>query len=181
MEFLDDRSRHPHRSRSAHHRGHRAPCVGLSRTDASRSEPSEPPSAAAAGTTATTERAAEQTPTVPEERPPLTAPTAEGRVTLTARDGKVTTVFGGSFRHRQTSRELYLQSGQQIAFNGIKSIEFTRQDRNRALVRVTLVNGAVHEDVRGARAVAAYGFSGTNNLGSFEISVSNLARITLER
>ena len=103
-----------------------------------------------------------------------------GGWTITATNGQVTTVFGRSFQHRQTSRDLYLQSGQQIAFDRIKTVEFTRQEPDRALVRITLVNGAVHEDAVNA-GLFPYGFSGTNDLGGFEISVTNLARITFER
>ena len=87
----------------------------------------------------------------------MKAPAAEGRVTITARNGQVTTVFGGSFQHRQTSRELYLQSGQQIPFDRIKTVEFTRQEPDRAIVRITLVNGAVHEDAVNA-GLFPYGF-----------------------
>jgi hypothetical protein len=89
-------------------------------------------------------------------------------------------VFGGSFQHNQTSRELYLQSGQRIPFDRIKTIEFTRQESDRALVTITLINGAVHEDAVNA-GLSPFGFHGTNDLGPFEISVSNLTQITFER
>jgi hypothetical protein len=115
-------------------------------------------------------------PPAAEERsgPPATA---DAQVTITARDGKVTTVYADSLQHRQTSRELYLLSGQRISFDRIRTIAITRQESDRARVRITLRNGAVHEDAINA-GLFPYGFSGTNDLGAFEISVSDLDQIT---
>jgi hypothetical protein len=154
--------------------------VGLSRNDAPRSEPSEPRSAATAGVTATREPKVEPTPTTAEARSLSNPSNAERQVTITPRNGQVTKVFGGSFQHNQTARELYLQSGQRIPFDRIETIEFTRQEPDRALVRITLVDGVVHEDAVSA-GLSPFGFQGTNDLGRFDISVSDLAQITFER
>ncbi len=115
-------------------------------------------------------------PPAAEERPGPPA-TADAEATIRARDGKVTTVYADSLQHRQTSRELYLLSGQRISFDRIRTIEITRQESDRARVRITLRNGAVHEDAINA-GLFPYGFSGTNDLGAFEISVSDLDQIT---
>jgi hypothetical protein len=52
-------------------------------------------------------------------------------------------VYADSLQHRQTGRVLPLLSGQSIPFDRIKTIAVTRIESDRALVDVTLMNGAV--------------------------------------
>ena len=153
--------------------------VVLSRNDSSGSPPADGGRTAAA-VKAAREPAAPPTPATAGDAPLARATRAEALVTITARNGQTTTVFAGSFQHRQTSRQLYLQSGQQVPFDRIKSIEFTRHEPDRALVTITLIDGGVHEDAVNA-GLYPYGFSGTNALGGFEISVADLARVTFDR
>jgi hypothetical protein len=105
---------------------------------------------------------------------------AEPTVTLTARDGSVTTVYGDDFRHRQTARQLHLRGGQIIAFDRISSIDVIRVSQDQARVNIKLVDGRTVEGSINA-GLYPFGFTGQNDLGPFGISVSDLARITFQR
>ncbi len=142
--------------------------------------PAEGSAPAAAATVRAERPPAESTRPAPDANPPADAPRKEATVIITAQDGSVTTVYGDSFQHRQTGRELPLLSGQSIPFDRIAAIDVTRIDSDRARVNVTLVNGAVHSGAISA-GLSPYAFTGTNDLGSFEIRVDQLARITFER
>jgi hypothetical protein len=111
---------------------------------------------------------------------PAGTPKKEAMAVITAEDGSVTSVYAGSLRHYQTGRELPLLSGQSIPFDRIRTIEVTRLESGQALVDVTLVNGTVHSGAIAA-GLSPYGFGGMNDLGSFDIRVDKLARITFER
>jgi hypothetical protein len=141
----------------------------------------------ATGTTARAERTRPESGPGPAPGSATTAsaaaaddPAKEATVVITAQDGSVTSVYGDSFQHRQTGRELPLLSGQTIPFDRIKAIDVTRIDSDRARITVTLVNGAVHSGAISA-GLSPYAFTGTNDLGSFEIRVDKLAKITFAR
>jgi hypothetical protein len=73
-----------------------------------------------------------------------------------------------------------LLSGQAIAFANIKSIEVVRLYANRAEARITLTDDRVIDASLGAGS-SIYGFSGENDLGTFNISVDALRRIVFRR
>ena len=108
------------------------------------------------------------------------APTKESTVAITAKDGQITSVYADSLRHRQTGRELHLLSGQSISFDRIRAIEVTRLLSDQADIDITLVDGALHKGSIPA-GLSPHAFTGTSDLGNFEIRVDKLARIVFER
>lgn len=160
--------------------------IGLSQQRGPEAPAEEPAPAAAATVGAerppaeSTRAARGSTRAAPDPNPPADAPRSAATVIITAQDGSVTTVYGDSFQHRQTGRELPLLSGQSIPFDRIAAIDVTRIESDRARINVTLVNGAVHSGAISA-GLSPYAFTGTNDLGSFEIRIDKLARITFER
>lgn len=155
--------------------------VGVSQSGWLRSSAAPPAAGRAEGRAAT---AVASPPDEPPGReaaaPPARDAKQEGTVVITAQDGTVTTVYADSLEHRQQGRELYMLSGQRIPFDRIRTIEVTRVDSGQARVEVTLVNGTVHSGSI-ASGLFPFAFTGTNDLGTFEIRVEHLARLTFER
>jgi len=113
------------------------------------------------------------------ESPSTPAASGDRMAVITARDGSVSSVYASSLRHHQTGRELPLLSGQSIPFDRIRTIDVTRLESDQARVDVTLVDGTVHSGALAA-GLSPYGFAGVNELGSFEIRVDELSRISFE-
>jgi hypothetical protein len=101
--------------------------------------------------------------------------TARDTVTVTSRAGDVTKLSAKSFIHNFTDKAIELTSGQRIAFEKIKAIEFlTVHPEERSVdVKITLVDGRT---VTGAM-MKDYAFTGENDLGSFRIFVQDVKQI----
>jgi hypothetical protein len=104
----------------------------------------------------------------------LPSPAAD-TVRLTSRAGEVTQLSAKTFIHNFTDKAIELTSGQTIAFEKIKAIDFltVHPDERSVDVKVTLtdgriVNGALKKD---------YAFNGESDLGPFHISVQDVKQI----
>ena len=104
----------------------------------------------------------------------------EPTVVITAENGTVTTVFADSFKHLQTAKELYLQSGQQVSLDKVKMLEVVRHYDDHASVRITLLNGSIVEGALDA-GLFPFSFVGQNDIGEFSIRVDNLKRFVFEQ
>jgi len=121
----------------------------------------------------------------PQHPNPLTIPEKQGSeqetVVVTARDGTVTTLFASNFRQlAQYDDQLHLLSGQAIALDRIKSLDVVRVLSDHLEVKVTLVDGSVLDASLGAGS-SIYGFTGENQLGTFDITDDRLKRIVFQR
>lgn len=113
--------------------------------------------------------------------PPASEPNQQGKqekaVVITAADGTVTTLYADSFRLYSGGDHLSFHSGQSIPLNRIKTIDVIRVDSEMEVkVRTTLADGRLVEGSIGPDWV-----KGSNDLGSFELSVAKLKRIAFPR
>lgn len=107
------------------------------------------------------------------------APAAKQSVTLTSRAGEVTQLSLKSFRHNYTDNAIELTSGQTIAFEKIKSINFltVNGDDHQVDVEVTLTDGRTV----GGALKTNYAFKGDSDLGPFNIFVQDVKQIVFIR
>jgi len=100
-------------------------------------------------------------------------------VTLTSRAGDVTRLSAKTFVHNYTDKAIELTSGQTIAFERIKAIDFftVHPDERSIDVKVTLTDGRV---VDGALK-KDYAFNGESDLGPFHIFVQDVKQIVFAR
>jgi hypothetical protein len=115
------------------------------------------------------------------QEPPLSAPNQKEKrgdtVVVTAKDGKVTTLYADSFRLYGGGDQLSFHGGQSIPLNRIREIDVLRVDSvTDVKVQTTLVDDQLVEGSIGPEFVR-----GSNDLGSFELSVDQLKRIVFPR
>ena len=109
-----------------------------------------------------------------------TAPHPE-MTTLTATDGTVTTVFADSLHEiAQYDKSLHLASGQTIAFDKIRRIDFIATYEDSAKVRLTLANNQTLDGSLPSGG-SIQGFHGENELGPFEIRMDRLRQVAFAR
>ncbi len=96
-------------------------------------------------------------------------------MTVTSRAGEVTNLSAKTFIHNFTEKAIELTSGQTIAFEKIKAIDFldVHADERTVDVKVTLVDGRT---VDGAMK-KDYAFNGESDLGPFHITVQDVKQI----
>ncbi|HEY8997349.1 MAG TPA: hypothetical protein VIM60_05600 [Edaphobacter sp.] len=96
-------------------------------------------------------------------------------VVVTSRKNEITQVSASSFHHNLTSEGIQLSSGQTIAFDRIKAIDFLDVDGDAHLVgvRVLLTNGNTKED----SLATSYAFNGQSDLGPFTIFVQDVKQL----
>jgi hypothetical protein len=107
--------------------------------------------------------------------PATPAAAASNMVVLTSRAGDVTKLSAKTFIHNYTDKAIELTSGQTIAFERIKAIDFltVHPDERSVDVKVTLTDGRI---VDGALK-KDYAFNGESDLGPFHISVQDVKQI----
>lgn len=112
--------------------------------------------------------------------PPSSQPSSSaGSVSVTSRAGDTTQLSLKSFQHNFTGTSVTLMSGQSIAFEKIRSIDFgTWNDTaDTVAVTLTLTDGRqVTGDVD-----SRYAYTGESDLGHFNIFVQDLRRIAFQR
>lgn len=108
-----------------------------------------------------------------------TGQSAQYPVVLTSRAGDVTRLSAKTFVHNYTDKAIELTSGQTIAFERIKTIDFftVHPDERSIDVKVTLTDGRV---VDGALK-KDYAFNGESDLGPFHIFVQDVKQIVFAR
>lgn len=116
---------------------------------------------------------------------PATAPhqpkAPDAAVLITAKDGTATKVFADSLRQiREWDKSLHLISGQDVAFDKIKTIEVVGVYEQQAKVQITLPDDSVIEGFVGSGS-STLGFHGENELGVFDIRMEQLKRIDFRR
>jgi hypothetical protein len=115
----------------------------------------------------------------PASSPAATAQAGQYTVTLTSRAGEVTKLSAKTFVHNYTDKTIELTSGQTIAFERIKVIDFftVHPDERSIDVKVTLTDGRV---VDGALK-KDYAFNGESDLGPFHIFVQDVKQVVFAR
>ncbi len=113
-------------------------------------------------------------PTLPPASP---AQKKQATVLVTAKDNTATRLFLKNFKHNYFDEAIELKSGQSIAFDKIKSIDFFERHDYQMDVKVTLTDGRALD---GALATG-YAFKGDTDIGPFTIQVENLKQILFER
>ncbi len=96
-------------------------------------------------------------------------------VVVTSRKNEVTQLSASSFHHNYTNEGIQLSSGQTIAFDRIRAIDFLDVDGNAHLVaiRVLLTNGNTKE----GSLATNYAFNGQSDLGPFTIFVQDVKQL----
>ena len=99
----------------------------------------------------------------------------QGSVVVTSRAGEVTRLSRRTFVHNFTDKSIELTSGQTIAFEKIKTMDFLAEHSELDMVdvKVTLTDGrTVDGDLR-----RNYAFTGESDLGPFRILVQDVKQI----
>ena len=117
-------------------------------------------------------RGSAPTQTASSQPPPAVEHTG---VVVTSRKNEVTQLSASSFHHNLTNEGIQLSSGQTIAFDRIKSIDFLDVDGDAHLVavRVLLTNGNTKE----GSLATNYAFNGQSDLGPFTIFVQDVKQL----
>ena len=108
----------------------------------------------------------------------VATPEAKSSVVVTSRAGDVTRLSPKTFVHNYSDKAIELTSGQTIAFEKIKTIDFleVHPDERAVDVKVTLTDGRT---VGGAMK-KDYAFNGESDLGPFHIWVQDVKQIAFQ-
>lgn len=133
-------------------------------------------STAAPATVTTPQAGSSATPAA--SAPAAATPAAHTGVTVISRKGVTTHLAAATFHHNSTDDAIQLSSGQTIAFEKIKAIDFLSVDDNAHLVAVSVRLGS------GATVAGSlgrdYAFQGESDLGPFSIFVSDARQIVFQ-